>query len=110
MPFLHPKDMQVLQMYKLTEVVEGQEVSSGIYFLVLVEESDRKEFPLLGFSKSIQKNQKAEIWLSVAWAQFGDPTWRRTFKCNSQLEVYWPAGGRTWNWSYVEVEAIINPY
>ena len=104
MPFYEPKDFRIDELYKLTETVEGKEVSSGNYFLVSVDESPRERFPIPGFSSA--QGGEATVFLVQAHAQFGGNTWRRAFKVNNCWEIYWPAGGRTWNYSWVDVESV----
>lgn len=104
MSFYEPKDLSAGDRYKLTEIVEGTKVSAGDYFLVSIDESEKKRFPAIGFSKV--KNGKAEIFLIEAHAQFGSSTWRRAFRHDNHWEIYFPAGGITWNFSYVIVERV----
>jgi hypothetical protein len=61
---------------------------------------------VLGFSKV--KDGKSNVFLIEAHAQFGDDTWRRALKHDGKWEIYWPAGGDTWNHSCVIVEPIYN--
>lgn len=102
MPFFRPENFCVGESYRLTEVIESREVSSGKYFLVQVGSIPKATFPALGFAKT--KNSRVEIFLVEAHAQFGDHTWRRAFKRGELWEVYSPAGATTWNRSYVLVE------
>lgn len=106
MSFYEPKDLCIGTLYKLTEIVEGIKVSAGDHFLVSMDMSSKMMYPVLGFSKiNHNKGSKAaEVFLIEAHAQFGSPTWRRAFRRDNYWEVYWPAGGRTWNHSRVVVE------
>lgn len=107
MSFLDPKakDLVVGKQYRLTEIVEDQTVSSGNYYLHSVEQIPENVYPILGFLKSTTQ-KKPDVFLIQAHAQFGSPTWRRAFRVDGQWELYWPAGGRTWNWSFVRIEKL----
>jgi hypothetical protein len=102
MSFYDPKDLVVGNLYRLTEFVEGKEVSSGDYFLVSTEEYQGGRFPALGFGKV--QTRKADLFLTEAHAQFGDNIWRHSFNQQGKWLVYSPAGAMTWNHSYVTVE------
>ena len=96
------KDLCIGNRYKLAEFIEGNEVSSGNYFLVSFNDSGKEDYPILGFSKS--KDGKVTVFLKEGHAQFGDPTWRRAFKNGSTWDIYeGPVGSITWNFSYVKV-------
>ena len=64
MSFCDVKDLQIGNLYKLAEIVENKEVSSGDYFLVLINKSREERFPILGFSKAKKnKNGTVDVFL-----------------------------------------------
>ncbi len=122
-PVPYSKDLCLGDLYKLTEFVEGQEVSTGDFFLVSLENcseeipsmdyssEEPKEtvetiyYPVLGFTKI--KTDPAHIFLREGQVAWGDRAWRRTFHVNNYWEMYWPAGGKTWYFSSVKIEKVV---
>ncbi|TSC62315.1 MAG: hypothetical protein G01um101448_283 [Parcubacteria group bacterium Gr01-1014_48] len=102
MSFFRPEDLCVGERYRLTEVIEGREVSFGEYVLVYIEIVPKMNPPVLGFARA--KDSGAQIFLVK---MYGDSTWRRAFKQSQGLwEVYSPIGAVFWNRSYVLVEKV----
>lgn len=109
--FYPAKSLELGKQYLLTEYVEGKRVTSGAYYLVLVD-GEAEHDPPLGFAKSPAqvfkkpRPPKVDLYLKQAHCAFGSRTWRHAFKGERGWELYWPAGGETWNFSYVTVEDV----
>lgn len=104
MSFCDIENLKIGEQYKLTETVENHVIGSKNYFLVSIQENKKSNYPVLGFAET--RDGEADIFLTEAHAQFGEPTWRRSFECHNYWEIYKPIGSRTWNWSHVTVEKL----
>jgi hypothetical protein len=110
MSFFKPEDLVLTKPYKLTEFVDGQKISGGNNSYTLMEKDTEarpgSKYPVLRFRQG--NHPDGDVFLTEAHAQFGDPTWRRTFSDGNRLTVYHPIGAQTWINSRVEIEEVTN--